>query len=382
MQRRYQHGTLKAEGERRKQWVGRWREDLITPDGETKRVRRKEVFGLVGKMTKADALKALAERVAKVNDRNYKPAVDATFEQFAKEWRERVLSQRKLSYQASEGSRLDHHLIPKLGQLKIGEITAYDVQGLLSRLTVGAKTKKNLLGLLSTMNQTARVWKLTTEEWCEGVVLPEWIRPEPRAFTLAEVTGMIEAARDPERTWIWLLAELGGRLGEVCALRPQDFDLERRIVVIRHSAWRSKHVGSTKSKRPRSFSISPELAQHLRRFMEGLKPDQFLFHRSDGSAWQGDHAVRDRLKPLLQKLAITPGGAHAFRHFNSSWMDAENVPLKVRQDRLGHEDGMRTTLSIYTHSTSADHKAVAEKLGQALAPHSVADMPAATRMTQ
>jgi integrase len=382
MQRRYQHGTLKAEGKRRKQWVGRWREDLITPDGRTKRIRRKEVFGLVGKTTKADAFKALADRVTKVNDRNYKPAVDATFEQFAQEWRKKVLSQRKLSYQASEGSRLDHNLIPKLGKLKIGEITAYDVQSFLSSLNVGAKTKKNLLGLLSTMNETARRWRLTTENWCGGVVLPEWTRPEPRAFTLLEVNRMIEAASEPDRTWLWLLAELGGRLGEVCALRPPDFNLERRVVTIRYSAWRSTHVGSTKSKRPRAFSISPELAQHLQRYMDGLKPDQFLFRRADGSAWQGDHAVRDRLKPLLAKLGIAPGGAHAFRHFNCSWMDAENVPLKVRQERVGHEDGMRMTLGTYTHSASEDHKAVAEKLGHALAPRGLAEMPAATRTTQ
>jgi hypothetical protein len=49
-------------------------------------------------------------------------------------------------------------------------------------------------------------------------------------------------------------------------------------------------------------------------------------------------------------------------------MDAERTPLKVRQDRLGHVDGEEITLGICTHTESDDHQAVAERLGNLLAP--------------
>jgi integrase len=176
----------------------------------------------------------------------------------------------------------------------------------------------------------------------------------------------------------WILAETGIRLGEGCALRPSAFNLDLQVVVIRSSAWRSIHVGSTKSKRPRVFNISPQLAAHLRVFLANTGADEFLFQRKDGSAWQGDHVVRDHLQPLLRQLGIKVAGAHAFRHFNSSLMDHLRTPDKVRQDRLGQVDFNDVTLGMYTHADSQDHCLVAEQLGKVLAPAALANMPTIT----
>ena len=55
-------------------------------------------------------------------------------------------------------------------------------------------------------------------------------------------------------------------------------------------------------------------------------------------------------------------GFHAFRHANETLMDRFSVPLKVRQDRLGHADS-RMTLGIYTHVAGADAKRAASQLG-------------------
>lgn len=42
--KRYQHGSLFLRGTRRKQWIGRWLEDIII-GGVTKRVHKSEVLG-------------------------------------------------------------------------------------------------------------------------------------------------------------------------------------------------------------------------------------------------------------------------------------------------------------------------------------------------
>jgi len=55
-------------------------------------------------------------------------------------------------------------------------------------------------------------------------------------------------------------------------------------------------------------------------------------------------------------------GFHAFRHANETLMDRFSVPLKVRQDRLGHADS-RMTLGIYTHVAGEDAKRAASQLG-------------------
>jgi hypothetical protein len=42
-----------------------------------------------------------------------------------------------------------------------------------------------------------------------------------------------------------------------------------------------------------------------------------------------------KLYPMLECLGIERGGLHAFRHANSTLMDRLDVPLRVRQQRLG-----------------------------------------------
>jgi integrase len=56
---------------------------------------------------------------------------------------------------------------------------------------------------------------------------------------------------------------------------------------------------------------------------------------------------------------------HGFRHANASFMDALAVPMKVRQQRLGHSDS-RLTMDVYTHMVSADDERIAEQLGDLL----------------
>jgi hypothetical protein len=46
-------------------------------------------------------------------------------------------------------------------------------------------------------------------------------------------------------------------------------------------------------------------------------------------------------------------------------MDGFAVPMKVRQQRLGHSDS-RLTMDTYTHSASGDDQRIAERLGEIL----------------
>ena len=62
--------------------------------------------------------------------------------------------------------------------------------------------------------------------------------------------------------------------------------------------------------------------------------------------------------------AYTEGGMHAFRHGNATIMDQNGVPLKIRQERLGHHDS-KTTLG-YTHAISEDEKRVAAEFDEVL----------------
>jgi hypothetical protein len=63
--------------------------------------------------------------------------------------------------------------------------------------------------------------------------------------------------------------------------------------------------------------------------------------------------VKQKLHPLLGQLNIARCRLHAFRRANATLMDRLNVPMKIRQQRLGHSDP-RITLGTYTYLASSD----------------------------
>ena len=72
-----------------------------------------------------------------------------------------------------------------------------------------------------------------------------------------------------------------------------------------------------------------------------------------------------RFRSLLRELNIhipRGNGFHAFRHANAALMDRFGVPMKVRQERLGHSDAS-ITLGIYTHVVGEDSRVAASRLG-------------------
>jgi hypothetical protein len=71
--RRFQRGSVTLRGKRARVWVGRWRDDVINPEGKLVRINRKEVLGTKGDFpTKKLALRELGLRIAPINSTNYR----------------------------------------------------------------------------------------------------------------------------------------------------------------------------------------------------------------------------------------------------------------------------------------------------------------------
>jgi len=202
------------------------------------------------------------------------------------------------------------------------------------------------------------------------VKLPKPSKSRRFFFTIEETQGILAAADEPYRTFYWLAAETGMRAGELCGLRVDDLDLQRGLVRVRQSVWRGKLQEPKTENAVRTFALSPQLVAHLVEYLRTWRPNPLglLFATRNGTPWDANLVVKRKLRPLLRSLGIEGGGLHAFRHGNSSIMDRLGVPLKVRQQRLGHSDP-RLTLGTYTHVASEDDVRIATQLGEILDPN-------------
>lgn len=370
--RRFQEGSLKLRGKRNPTWHGRWLEDVVLPDGSIDRIHRSTTVG-----TKKDfPTKKLAKRELRrlieasgVNGLDYKPKPTAAFGEFAERWKRDIMSKHALSTQASE--KADLKAWGKvIDALPIREVTEELIQRIITTWetesgdkAVGAKTIKNRVGTLRLVMKKAKKWGYISANPALDLELPVWDRPEQPHFSVENVRRIMKESRPPYNLAWWLIFETHIRRGEVCGLDVKHIDLNNCIITVRRSRWGST-LKNTKSRKPRKFSFSSELAEALRPLVAGRNPDDPLFLSVEGQRLDPDNFVKRELKPLLEKLGLK-GGTHAFRHGAATLMDELNVPMKVRQSRLGHVDP-ETTLN-YSHIVGEDDRKLSASMGKLFA---------------
>ena len=79
--------------------------------------------------TKRLAARKLDEILFRINASSYRPIRIATIEEFAKRYREEVLSKRKPSTVRAANSHFDAHILPQLGKLRLDQIRSRESTG-------------------------------------------------------------------------------------------------------------------------------------------------------------------------------------------------------------------------------------------------------------
>jgi integrase len=367
--RRYQRGHLRLRGKKEKVWVAKWREDVLLADGSVHRVQKGEVLGTVKEYkTRRLAERALEQRLAEVNSLTYQPKPTATFREFAVKWQRDVLTQLKPSTRSADNSRIKKHLLPEWGDLCMKDINSQRVQAMIAKKhgEISPKSIRNLVATLRIMWNQAQARGYTQQAFF-GLVLPERGLLNERFLSLDEMKRLIEAAPEPYKTYLWILAETEVRAGEIGALPVRNLLLDQGAVKVTQSVWHGKIQTVKSLKGNRLCEISSQLVEHLRQYVRQWRPNQLglLFATKNGTPWDTDVVRKRKLYPLLERLGIPRCGFHTFRHGNETVMDQESVPMAVRQTRLGHSDA-RTTM-LYSHVVSEDGRRFAARLGDLLA---------------
>lgn len=375
--RRYQRGSLAKEGNR---WVARWREDIILPSGDVKRIRRKEILGSVAELpTKKLAQRELDKRLEPINHEDYRPASMATFALFADKWKKEIMIHHKPSSQSSERSIIDSHLVPFFGSEQLRNIKPEMIQRFVNASESSPKTVKNHVSLLMVMWDQVKAWEYATHNpFPRGtngrllIKLPLVVKGKYYCFTVEETLKIIDKAQGRWKVFFRILAETGMRPGELAGLRACD--VGERTIRIAQSVWQQAVQTPKTENAVRTFAISSGLGEAIRGLI-GEIGTNLIFTTETGRPLSMDNFRNRVLNPILEELGILAkikalgirGGNYAFRHMNATVMDGLHTPLKTRQKRLGHAQ-IETTLEHYTHAIDADDLAAADALGALLSP--------------
>jgi integrase len=370
--RRYQQGVLELRGNT---YTVRFREDVIQPDGRTRRVETRRVVGSRAEFpTRKLARRRADEIVAHVNHINYKPIRVATFEEFADVWKSRALALMKPSTQKAAQTHLRNYLVPQFGKMRLDEFGAGPVQVLVAEMAANGRSRhyvKNVLSTLQSMIRSARSWGYLVGELRTGdLTLPgERIRKAPRFFTADQATAIIDAAKNPWRMIFALAAMTGMRPGEVLGLAVDDLDFEGRLIHVRQTAYYSKLQTPKSRSSIAAVPMPSPLEGMLREYLKTWKPNaaRLLFATRKGTPFAENNLVQRKLWPILDALKISRCGMHAFRHTHASLLIAQGASPAVAQRQLRHRD-VGTTLGIYAHVLGNEQREASERVAGQLRP--------------
>ena len=176
-----------------------------------------------------------------------------------------------------------------------------------------------------------------------GIRAPKAPRKLPQLLDADEATRLVELPTDAplglrDRALLELFYSSGLRLGELCALRWHDLDLEAGLVTVlgKGNKQRSVPVGS-----------------HARRALDAWRADTGAADAAPVFPGRGgkpisQRAVQLRIKQLAQRQGLFKRvHPHMLRHSFASHMLESSGDLRGVQELLGHAD--IATTQIYTH---------------------------------
>ena len=369
--RRYQQGTIELSNGN---WTGRYLEDVILANGDRKRVHKRVFLGTQKDIpTEKLARRKFEPIIANINSNGHQPKTVMTLREFLKKWEPISLSNYKPGT-ARNFKTAFNYFLPVFGDRQLSNIQLEDLQRFVASLKASPAYIRVLIVCFRAVWKCAQDWGYVSHNPFVGLRLPRIPRTNRYAFTVNEVNRILENSAEPYKTMYWLLAQTGLRIGEVLGLKWEDVDLEKCVIQVKNSVWRGKLQTPKTDASARSIPVSPKLIEHLRVF--SLQPSSgnihlirrigLLFPSRVNGPLKADYLLSKYFKPLLASLGIQDAGFHSFRHANATFMDSLHMPMKMRQNRLGHKDA-ETTMDIYTHMVEPDGPVFAAKFDELIA---------------
>jgi integrase/recombinase XerD len=170
--------------------------------------------------------------------------------------------------------------------------------------------------------------------------------PLPRVHSPEKIAQIIHAPSNTKHRLILMLTYgCGLRLGEVRFLRPEHFDLERKVLWIRKA----------KGKKDRMVMLDKDLILYIKAWFKDGCGSVYMFEGYREGEPLSDRTIEKIYTNSCNKMNIdTQGGLHSLRHSFATHLLENGTDLRYIQELLGHSSSKTT--EIYTHV--AAHKIV------------------------
>ena len=334
---------------------------------------------LITKLGEAQRAAKAAPRI--VGDRNI------TVAEYAETLLARVEAELKFSTSRGYGLNMRTHILPKLGHLKLRDLTRQHVRQFedSKRETLHPKTISLLRATLSSMIAAAVEDELLATNAAasvksgrgrRGAKPGEGVVDNQRPFDEIEIARLLAGAASLEdKALLMLLARTGMRPGEAIALRWADLDLTVREALVARATYRAT-IDTPKGGRSRRVDLSRDLCSTLaalrvereRATLRNGWPTvpESVFIDPHGQSFKDSNAVAYRFDRAMRRAGLSGHVCYDLRHSYASILLGRSVSLLYVSKQLGHAKATTTLMHYSHHMPAASDKAYVDALDRSL----------------
>ncbi len=178
----------------------------------------------------------------------------------------------------------------------------------------------------------------------------------------------------PSNIGILLSASTGMRIGEICALKWSDIDLERKVIVVNKTLQRIKNndgISATKiiitSPKSRTSSREIPLPDIVMPILSENSKDDNCYVITGTERYSEPRAMQYRFRNFIKESGLPLVNFHSLRHTFATQCIAVGFDVKTLSEILGH-GSVEITLNRYVHSSLDRKRSCFELLSKSIKP--------------
>lgn len=280
---------------------------------------------------------------------------------------------------------INKHIRPKLGWMKLANIDSVILEsfingklnnGRIDRLGgLSTKMVKDILTVLSLVLKYAnKIGLMNTNQIHYSQ--PKVEKEEIEIFSIDEeirITNFAVTNGDYQKFGVCLALYTGLRIGELCALRWKNIDLDNSLIFVKNTLMRITDTDQSSKKKTKIIMDSPKTVAGKRAipipsfllpklqelYGENKNDNDFFLTGTTKYIEPSNYYVK--YKKWLRELNLTDHSFHALRHTFATRCVESGFDIKTLSELLGHAD-VNITLNRYVHSSMDNKRMNMEKL--------------------
>lgn len=272
--------------------------------------------------------------------------VTPLFKDFVELWFGEKSIEWRTSHKKTVRDDLDKRLIPRFGEMAVGNITKADILAFRADLAKApARNKQNQLSnprINKILNPLRQVLCEAADRYdfrtpFQNIKQLRIKRTDVEPFSLEEVKSIIDTVRTDFKHYFTVRFFTGMRTGEVHGLKWKYVDFNRRLILIRETVVDGEETYTKTDASQREIQMSQQVFDALKAQEQSTKAiSEFVFCNRLAQPMDYKNVNNRVWKPLLRHLGLKVRRPYQCRHTAATlWLGAgENPEWIARQ--LGH----------------------------------------------